>query len=228
MRIRFEEQLRRLNVELITMGALCEDAISAAIKGLLADDEPLLQKVFAADHDIDRKERDIESLCMRLLLQQQPVARDLRVISSALKMISDMERIGDQAADIAEITKYIQNHRNEHLKSRLHIHAMAAAAVKMVTDSIDSFVKKDLALARSIMAYDDVVDKLFDEVKQELIELISEKSADGELCVDFLMIAKYLERIGDHAVNIAEWVEFSITGRHLSEEWRDTAEDFSL
>ncbi|PWL53299.1 MAG: phosphate transport system regulatory protein PhoU [Clostridiales bacterium] len=228
MRIRFEEQLRRLNVELITMGALCEDAISAAIKGLLADDEPLLQKVFAADHDIDRKERDIESLCMRLLLQQQPVARDLRVISSALKMISDMERIGDQAADIAEITKYIQNHRNEHLKSRLHIHAMAAAAVKMVTDSIDSFVKKDLALARSVMAYDDVVDKLFDEVKQELIELISEKSADGELCVDFLMIAKYLERIGDHAVNIAEWVEFSITGRHLSEEWRDTAEDFSL
>lgn len=117
MRIRFEEQLRRLNVELITMGALCEDAISAAIKGLLADDEPLLQKVFAADHDIDRKERDIESLCMRLLLQQQPVARDLRVISSALKMISDMERIGDQAADIAEITKYIQNHRNEHLKA---------------------------------------------------------------------------------------------------------------
>ncbi len=228
MRIRFEEQLRRLNVELITMGALCEDAISAAIKGLLADDEPLLQKVFAADHDIDRKERDIESLCMRLLLQQQPVARDLRVISSALKMISDMERIGDQAADIAEITKYIQHHRNEHLKSRLHIHAMAAAAVKMVTDSIDSFVKKDLALARSVMAYDDVVDKLFDEVKQELIELISEKSADGELCVDFLMIAKYLERIGDHAVNIAEWVEFSITGRHLSEEWRDTAEDFSL
>ena len=228
MRIRFEEQLRRLNVELITMGALCEDAISAAIKGLLADDEPLLQKVFAADHDIDRKERDIESLCMRLLLQQQSVARDLRVISSALKMISDMERIGDQAADIAEITKYIQHHRNEHLKSRLHIHAMAAAAVKMVTDSIDSFVKKDLALARSVMAYDDVVDKLFDEVKQELIELISEKSADGELCVDFLMIAKYLERIGDHAVNIAEWVEFSITGRHLSEEWRDTAEDFSL
>ena len=228
MRIRFEEQLRRLNVELITMGALCEDAISAAINGLLADDEPLLQKVCAADHDIDRKERDIESLCMRLLLQQQPVARDLRVISSALKMISDMERIGDQAADIAEITKYIQHHRNEHLKSRLHIHAMAAAAVKMVTDSIDSFVKKDLALARSVMAYDDVVDKLFDVVKQELIELISEKSADGELCVDFLMIAKYLERIGDHAVNIAEWVEFSITGRHLSEEWRDTAEDFSL
>ena len=119
----------------------------------------ILQKVFAADHDIDRKERDIESLCMRLLLQQQPVARDLRVISSALKMISDMERIGDQAADIAEITKYIQNHRNEHLKSRLHIHAMAAAAVKMVTDSIDSFVKKDLALARSVMAYDDVVDR---------------------------------------------------------------------
>ena len=214
MRIRFEEQLRRLNVELITMGALCEDAISAAIKGLLADDEPLLQKVFAADHDIDRKERDIESLCMRLLLQQQPVARDLRVISSALKMISDMERIGDQAADIAEITKYIQNHRNEHLKSRLHIHAMAAAAVKMVTDSIDSFVKKDLALARSVMAYDDVVDNLFDEVKQELIELIAEKSADGELCVDFLMIAKYLERIGDHAVNIAEWVEYSLTGQH--------------
>lgn len=228
MRIRFDEQLRLLNVELITMGALCEDAISAAIKSLLTDDEPLLQKVFAADHDIDRKERDIESLCMRLLLQQQPVARDLRVISSALKMISDMERIGDQAADIAEITKYILKHRNEQLRSRLHIHAMALAAVKMVTDSIDSFVKKDLALARSIMAYDDVVDRLFDEVKRELIELITDKSAGGELCVDFLMIAKYLERIGDHAVNIAEWVEFSITGRHLSEEWRDAAEDHPL
>lgn len=228
MRTRFEEQLTRLNAELIDMGTLIEHAIVESTQALGARDAVRARTVMALDRDIDQKEREIESQCLKLLLQQQPVARDLRVISSALKMISDMERIGDQAADIAEITKYIQHHRNEHLKSRLHIHAMAAAAVKMVTDSIDSFVKKDLALARSVMAYDDVVDKLFDEVKQELIELISEKSADGELCVDFLMIAKYLERIGDHAVNIAEWVEFSITGRHLSEEWRDTAEDFSL
>lgn len=148
---------------------------------------------------------------MKLLLEQQPVARDLRVISSALKMISDMERIGDQAYDIAEIAKFI---KNSNVKSKIHIKDMAAAATKMVTDSVESFVKKDVELARSVMVYDDKVDNLFDCVKDELVQLITEDKANGEFCIDLLMIAKYLERIGDHAVNIAEWVEYSITGTH--------------
>lgn len=211
MRNRFDSQLEKLNLELITMGALCEDAISASVKALLDGDETLLEKVFAADAEIDQKERDIEAICMKLLLQQQPVAGDLRVISSALKMISDMERIGDQASDIAEIAKFV---KNSDVKSKIHIKDMAAAAIKMVTDSVESFVKKDIELASAVMKYDDKVDNLFDCVKDELVRLIAADSENGEYCIDLLMIAKYLERIGDHAVNIAEWVEYSITGAH--------------
>lgn len=211
MRNRFDSQLEKLNLELITMGALCEDAISASVKALLDGDETLLEKVFAADAEIDQKERDIEAICMKLLLQQQPVAGDLRVISSALKMISDMERIGDQASDIAEITKFV---KNSDVKSKVHIKDMATAAIKMVTDSVESFVKKDIELASAVMKYDDKVDNLFDCVKDELVRLIAADSENGEYCIDLLMIAKYLERIGDHAVNIAEWVEYSITGTH--------------
>ena len=211
MRNKFDSQLEKLNLELITMGALCEDAISASVKGFLDDDDALCQKAVETEDEINRKERDIESICMKLLLEQQPVARDLRVISSALKMISDMERIGDQAYDIAEIAKFI---KNSHVKSKIHIKDMAAAATKMVTDSVDSFVKKDVELARAVMAYDDKVDNLFNCVKDELVQLITEDKANGEFCIDLLMIAKYLERIGDHAVNIAEWVEYSITGTH--------------
>ena len=211
MRNRFDSQLEELNLELITMGALCEDAISASVKAMLDGDDALCDKVFATDAEIDRKERDIEAICMKLLLEQQPVARDLRVISSALKMISDRERIGDQASDIAEITKFI---KNSNVQSRVHISDMAEAAIKMVTDSVESFVKKDLSLARAVIAYDDKVDNLFCCVKDELVRLISEDRANGEFCIDLLMIAKYLERIGDHAVNIAEWVEYSITGVH--------------
>ena len=211
MRNRFDSQLEKLNLELITMGALCEDAISASVKALLDGDETLLEKVFAADAEIDQKERDIEAICMKLLLQQQPVAGDLRVISSALKMISDMERIGDQASDIAEIAKFV---KNSDVKSKVHIKDMAAAAIKMVTDSVESFVKKDIELASAVMKYDDKVDNLFDCVKDELVRLIAADSENGEYCIDLLMIAKYLERIGDHAVNIAEWVEYSITGTH--------------
>ena len=200
MRNRFDEQLEKLNAELITMGALCEQAITIAINALLYgndDDKVQFNKVHETEREIDQKERDIENLCMRLLLQQQPVAGDLRKISSALKMISDMERIGDQASD---------------LRSKVHISDMAAAAIKMVTDSIDSFVKKDLELAKAVAAYDDVVDRLFIKVKDELLILIK----DGDVsCLDLLMIAKYLERIGDHAVNIAEWVQYSITGQKL-------------
>lgn len=211
MRNKFDHQLEKLNLELITMGALCEDAISASVKGLLDDNDELCQKAVSTEEEINRKERDIESICMKLLLEQQPVARDLRVISSALKMISDMERIGDQAYDIAEIAKFI---KNSNVKSRVHIKEMAAAAIKMVTDSVDSFVKKDIELARTVMDYDDKVDNLFNCIKDELVQLISEDRANGEFCIDLLMIAKYLERIGDHAVNIAEWVEYSITGTH--------------
>ena len=212
MRSRFDEQLEKLNAELITMGALCEQAITIAINALVYgndDDKAQFNKVHETEREIDQKERDIENLCMKLLLQQQPVARDLRKISSALKMISDMERIGDQASDISDITMHI---RFENLKSKVHISDMAAAAIKMVTDSINSFVKKDLELVKAVAAYDDVVDRLFIKVKDELLELIK----DGDVsCLDLLMIAKYLERIGDHAVNIAEWVEYSITGQKL-------------
>lgn len=211
MRNRFDEQLEQLNVELITMGALCEDAISASVKALLDDNDRLVEKVSATEAQIDRKERDIEAICMKLLLQQQPVARDLRTVSSALKMISDMERIGDQASDIAEITRFVKG--NDTI-SRVHIKDMALATIKMVTDSVESFVKKDLELAHAVIAYDDMVDGLFEKVKTELVRLIGEDSSNGEFCVDLLMIAKYLERIGDHAVNIAEWVEYSLTGVH--------------
>jgi phosphate transport system protein len=215
MRNKFDEQLENLNLELIKMGALCEDAITASMRALLDGDNDMIIKTTEIEKEIDDKERYIEALCMKLLLKQQPVASDLRLISSALKMISDMERIGDQAADIAEITKFIKNNNT---KSIIHIKDMADAAIKMVTDSIDSYVKKDLSLAKYVMQYDDVVDKLFSEVRKELIVLVYQNQRYGELCLDILMIAKYLERIGDHAVNIAEWVEYSITGNHKSYE----------
>ena len=212
MRIRFDEQLNQLNMELIQMGALCEEAISLAIQALLENEADLVERVQVAENNIDQKERDIERLCMKLLLQQQPVAKDLRQISSALKMISDMERIGDQALDIAEITSYIKE--NE-LKQKIHIEDMAKETIHMVTESIDSFVKNDLNMAMAVLAHDDVVDDLFSEIRHELINLLGEKKQNGEICLDLLMIAKYLERIGDHAVNIAEWVVFSITGDHV-------------
>ena len=221
MRNRFDEQLALLNVELIKMGSLCELAISNVIKGLLDDNDELLNLVTDTDSEIDEKEREIESMCLKLLLQQQPVAKDLRTISSALKMISDMERIGDQASDIAEIAGYIEG---EDAKNHTHLKHMAQAAAQMVTESIKSFVDKDLKLANKVMKDDDVVDDHFDEVKKDIINLIRDGGASAEFSLDLLMIAKYLERIGDHAVNIAEWVEFSITGEHLSEELRNRME----
>lgn len=211
MRDRFERQLLQLNTELITMGALCEEAISCAVKYLLENDEEMKENAIEAEKQIDRKERGIENLCMRLLMQQQPVARDLRVISSALKMISDMERIGDQASDIAEIVEYVTA---SGMQSEVHIADMAKATIKMVTDSVDSFVKKDIELAHSVIALDDTVDKLFIKVKKELINAVQDGHANAEALIDLLMIAKYFERIGDHAVNIAEWVIYSITGKH--------------
>jgi phosphate transport system protein len=215
MRERFEQQLEKLHVELITMGALCEEAISAAAKALESDDESLLHQVWEADSAIDQKEKEIESLCLKLLLQQQPVARDLREISSALKMISDMERIGDQASDIGDISRYIQG---EIPRSGLHIKEMAQAAVHMVTVSVESFVRRDLAMAQEAMDYDNVIDELFVKVKQDLIDWMSKNPDTAETAMDLLMVAKYLERIGDHAQNIAEWVVFSLTGIHAGEK----------
>lgn len=211
MRNQFDGQLEELNLQMIQMGGLCETAISLAVQALQTDHKNLISKVLATDGEIDQMERDIEAFCMRLLLHQQPVARDLRQISSALKMISDMERIGDQAADIAEIAEYIPGMKTE---GDHFLRKMAREAVKMVTDSIDSYVRRDLDLAREVIRYDDIVDDWFSRIKQELIAEITEDNTVGEYCVDLLMIAKYLERIGDHAVNIAEWVEFSITGEH--------------
>ena len=214
MRNRFDEQLNNLNNELITMGALCEEAISSAVKLLVDNDLKMKETVCEADKQIDQKERDIETLCMKLLMQQQPVASDLRTISSALKMISDMERIGDQASDIAEIAEYANGCG---MQSETHIADMARATIKMVTDSIDSFVKKDVELAYAVIAHDNTVDDLFDKVKGELITATQNKSANAEALIDLLMIAKYFERIGDHAENIAEWVIFSITGKHAGD-----------
>ena len=210
MRNKFEEQLERLHVELIQMGALCEDGISAAAEALLQNNPGLAQTAIDAEREIDQKEREVENLCIKLLLQQQPVAKDLREISAALKMISDLERIGDQASDIAELVPYV------HLEegTGLHIGDMARAVIRMVTDSVDSVVKRDLDLARAVYTADDKVDALFDQVKQELIGMIAKDASRGEQCMDLLMVAKYLERIGDHATNVAEWVEYSITNVH--------------
>nr|WP_325303191.1 phosphate signaling complex protein PhoU [uncultured Dysosmobacter sp.] len=213
MRNKFEEQLEQLHVELIRMGALCEDAISAAAEALLERDAKLAAAAEEAEREIDQKEREVENLCLKLLLQQQPVARDLREISAALKMISDLERIGDQAADIAEMTSHVRLPEGDRAP---HIADMARAVIRMVTDSVDSFVKRDLTLARQVCAADDRVDELFDQVRRELTELISADPTRGEQGLDLLMVAKYLERIGDHATNVAEWVEYSLTGMHPS------------
>ncbi len=209
MRSRFDEQLAQLNRQLIEMGALCEEVISMASRALMDGDLPLAAKVAPLDAEIDQKERDIENLCLKLLLQQQPVAKDLRQISAALKMITDMERIGDQAEDIAEIIKFLNGRTVE---NGALIREMASAAIKMVTESVDAFVKHDIMLAEKVVSDDDIVDRYFDQVKQKLIERIAQQPADGEYALDLLMIAKYFERIGDHAVNLAEWVIFSVTG----------------
>ena len=211
MRSRFDEQLATLNKELIEMGALCEEAIADAAKALTTADEKTAAKVEPLEAEINQKERDIESLCLKMLLQQQPVARDLRQISAALKMITDLERIGDQASDIAEIITFIDKKAGVDCEP---ICLMAEATLRMVTESIDAFVKRDVGIAQQAIAHDDTVDDYFLKVKRSLINMIAQRPADGEHALDLLMIAKYFERIGDHAVNIAEWVIFSVTGVH--------------
>jgi len=212
VRRKYDEQLELLGNMLVEMGALIETAIARATQALKTQDIAQAKKAIAYDKEVDQKEKDIEQLCLKLLLQQQPVARDLRFISAALKMITDMERIGDQAADIAEIAIMLAG--TPYIKEIEHIPLMAEATVKMVSNSIDAFVAKDLELATSVIKYDDVVDELFDTIRFELVELIRADSRNGEQAMDLLMIAKYFERIGDHAENIAEWVVFSITGKH--------------
>ena len=211
MRSRFDEQLALLNRELIEMGSLCEEVIALVSRALTEGDRELAAKVAPLDEEIDQKERAIESLCLKLLLQQQPVARDLRQISAALKMITDMERIGDQAEDISEIIIYLDGRTAEHDDL---LRSMARATIKMVTESVDAYVKHDTILAEKVIADDDTVDDYFEQVKRALIGKIAANPDDGEYALDLLMIAKYFERIGDHAVNIAEWVIFSITGVH--------------
>lgn len=258
MRNKFEEDLAVLNAELEKMGKLCEEAIAAAVAALILRDTDFAEKAEEKDAEIDRMEREIEHLCMKLLLRQQPVARDLRVISAALKMISDMERIGDQASDIAEIVKrsveksaalyenpskiyekpsaeqenpearYEKLEGGESLAeyeaetdriaSGIHIKDMAEAAIKMVNGSVASFIAKDAELAKNVMLQDDIVDGLFEKVKKEIMLLIKSSDVSSERGLNLLMIAKYLERIGDHAVNIAEWVEYSLTGRHKKDD----------
>lgn len=242
MRSRFDTELEKLNTELIRMGALCEDAMEFAVRAIFEKDASLTEKAEEAEKEIDKIERDIETLCMRLLLRQQPVAKDLRMISSALKMISDMERIGDQAEDIAEIVEHMAD---DEIPSPQHLKNMSAFASSMLSSAVNAFVQKDEEAARRVILDDDVVDSYFERVKADLIEEIekggfarstSEKALQkaavggerteakssknggrGQFLLDILMIAKYIERVGDHATNIAEWVVYGLTGMHPEE-----------
>jgi phosphate transport system protein len=219
MREKFETQLKELNDSLIFMGAMCEDCITYATQALLTGTGTMADKAIQLERDIDQKEREIQSLCMKLLLQQQPVARDLRTISAALKMITDMERIGDQGSDIAEIVRHIDLTES---KNNVHIAEMADAVIRMVTNAVSAFVRQDAELARHVQDQDDLVDELFQTVKRELLDMIcsgvEHSRMLGEQALETLMIAKYLERIGDHTVNITEWVLYTIDpGRAVQE-----------
>lgn len=210
MRDQYQAQLQALHEALVEMGGMCQQAIEIAIQLLTNDDKELIIKEQEIDSAIDKKEREIEALCLQLLLKQQPVATDLRDVSAALKMISDMERIGDQATDIAEIAVYLRQHPEA---NKTDLQQMAKAVIQMVHQSIESFVRRDMELANKVIASDDVVDEYFDKMKQEIVTLVGQDNTLGAYCMDLLMVAKYLERIGDHATNIAEWVDYSITGK---------------
>ena len=212
----FHDELDALNTHLLEMGSMIEYAIETGVQAMEQRNAELARTIVSYDREIDQKEREIESQCLKLLLRQHPVARDLRFISAALKMVTDMERVGDQAADISEIVSYIA--QEGYIKQLEHIPKMAEKAVHMVKRAVDAFINRDLDLARAVIDMDDEVDGLFDMIKRELIELIHQNSDMGAQALDLLMIAKYFERIGDHAVNIAEWVEFAITGVHKGEK----------
>jgi phosphate transport system protein len=214
MKNRFDEQVDILNAQMIEMGSLIETTIERACDALQDTDLVKAREIIDADTAVDRKEREIESLCLRMLLTRQPVAHDLRVVSSALKMITDMERIGDHAADISEIVTFLPYPPTLQPE---HFGAMSRAAIDMVHRAIDAYVRQDVTLAREVIASDDTVDELFCDVKSELIELLKADASRGSEALDKLMIAKYFERIGDHATNIAEWVEYSVTGIYKGE-----------
>ena len=215
IRTLFDDELSLLNTELIKMGALCERAVRSALNVYFLGKKADAETANKLEKEIDSKERDIEDLCMKLILRQQPVAGDLRLISSAIKVISDMERIGDQAQDIADIAINIDS---EEINDHVHIRNMSETALSMVSKSIDAFVKKDVSTAEEVIKMDDIVDEGFDKIKEELIQAVREDNKKSEEYIDILMIAKYIERIGDHAVNIAEWVEYSVTGTHRKGE----------
>jgi len=212
MRIRLDEQLSQLNDELIKMGGVVKKAIADATRALIDQDASAAKQIIEADDEIDSMEKEIERLCLNVILQQQPVARDLRFVSAILKIITDLERIGDHASDISEFTIYLAD--RPYIKDMEHIPQMADMTMQMVTDSIEAFVKRDLELARKVIAKDDEVDELFVFVKNELVELINENPSNGDQVIDLMMVTKYYERIGDHATNVAEWVVFSLTGAH--------------
>ena len=215
MRNLFDSQMNTLHRKLIEMGSACETAIDLAVKALLEGNADIAHEAASHDREIDQMERDIEAICLKMLLQQQPVARDLRQISAAVKIITDMERIGDQAEDIGEIVPFLNGRTGVECED---IRLMAETAQQMVRSSIDAYVNQDMALVKKVISMDDIVDDAFDRTKETLIHMISCNREDGQYCLDLLMIAKYLERIGDHATNIAEWVAFSITGQHAKEE----------
>ena len=211
MRDFFQEQLNELNRELTVMGSACEEIIAMAAHALTDYTDDLAKRVATVGAQIDESERTIENICLKLLLRQQPVAKDLRQISAAMKMITDMERIGDQAEDIVDLIPYMNRRADEKYPK---IREMAKATQAMVTEAVDAYVKQDLDMAKKVMAHDDVVDAYFNRVKQGMIDMIAAEPNQGEYALDLLMIAKYFERIGDHCTNIAEWVEFSVTGIH--------------
>ncbi len=210
-----DNQISSLHKEVVLMGNLCENAIEKASKALLDYDIESAHEAVALEEEINKKERDIEEVCLTFLLKHHPVAKDLRKISATLKMLTDLERIGDQARDIAEI---VLNNDLSDYKNISHIQALADATTKMVTDIIDAYVKSDITICENVIKYDNVVDDLFDEMKADIINIVKENMHEVENAIFLLMIAKYFERIGDHATNIAEWVEFSITGIHRRED----------
>lgn len=211
MRKRFDEQLEELNQQMLQMGTMVEDSIQKAIEALLKQDIELAQQIMESDTLVDQKQKEIENICFTLLMQQQPVASDLRIISSALKMVTDMERIGDHAADISEMTLHLAH--EPYIKNLEYISRMASETMWMLIQSIEAYVEKDTKKAQGVIAHDDIVDDLFAQTKQELIDLIHKDKNNGEQATDLLMVAKYFERIGDHATNLAEWVIFSIDKR---------------
>lgn len=215
MRAEYDRQLRELEEELFDMGSMCQQAVAFSGAVLIGDDETLREQVCSLEMEIDKKDRQIENICTGLLLRQTPVAGDLRFVSAALKIVSDMERIGDQAADIAELSRYISE---KPLLEKVHISDICCVVMNRVTDSVEALVKKDEILARKVIGDDDIADDLFVRIKEELVSLIQENRTEPQEILDLLMAAKYFERVGDHAVNIAEWVEFIVTGMHDDRE----------